>query len=738
MCRKMLYLFLALVFLLALSAHAQNIVWLSETNADADLVYFDQGWIDLLEDAGYTVHFQPGEWMTLDADNLAILESADLIIASRNSNSGNYATDAAEIAQWNSVPTPLIMMTAYWVRSNRWLWINSTTIEEYSPEAMLQVVDSTHPVFKGVTPVDGLVDVIDETVNNGENSFVITNDVGNGILIAQREDNEAVWIAEWLPGMEFYDGSTQIPAEKRMLFLAGGGGGQEAGSFNLTEDGIKIFFNTVDYMLGAEPRLKAFVPKPSHAQKDVTLEPVLSWRAGSLAETHNVYFGKVLEDVNEADITEPRGVLVSQNQDDTTYNPGLLEFGQKYYWRVDEVNAPPDSTVYKGDTWSFTLINYHVVDDFEDYNDYSPYMIFETWIDGWGVDTNGALIGHDADFSKGEHIVETTIVHSGEQSMPFYYDNDMKYSQADMTLTSGLDWTRDGVTTLSLWHRGYMGDVGSFTEDPAGTYTMTATGVDVWGTSDEFHFAFKELTSAGSIIVKIESVEQTDPWAKAGVMIRDTLDADSIHAMVVVTPAQGVSFQRRSTAGASSFGTDIAGIMAPQWVKIERNVGGAVTASYSDDGSSWIQIGSEGVSMNIPMYIGLAVTSHNAGEVCEAKFSNVSITGTVSGQWMNQDIGITSNTAEQMYVVLNGSAAVPHDNPNAALITEWTEWNIDLQKFADQGVNLANVETIGIGFGDRDNPQPGGSGIVYIDDIRLYLPRPVELPVIVTVESPGF
>ena len=119
-----------------------------------------------------------------------------------------------------------------------------------------------------------------------------------------------------------------------------------------------------------------------------------------------------------------------------------------------------------------------------------------------------------------------------------------------------------------------MGYVGSFTEDPAGTYTMTATGADIWDTSDEFHFAFKELTSAGSIIVKVESVEQTDPWAKAGVMIRDTLDADSVHAMVVVTPTQGVSFQRRRTVGAASIGTDIAGIAAPQWVKIGKRSGG--------------------------------------------------------------------------------------------------------------------------------------------------------------------
>jgi hypothetical protein len=73
-----------------------------------------------------------------------------------------------------------------------------------------------------------------------------------------------------------------------------------------------------------------------------------------------------------------------------------------------------------------------------------------------------------------------------------------------------------------------------------------------------------------------------------------------------------------------------------------------------------------------------------------------------------------------MYVALNGNAVVFHDNPNAAQIDTWTQWNIDLQGFADQGVNLANVNTIAIGFGDKKNPQPGGSGTAYFDDIRLY------------------
>jgi hypothetical protein len=83
--------------------------------------------------------------------------------------------------------------------------------------------------------------------------------------------------------------------------------------------------------------------------------------------------------------------------------------------------------------------------------------------------------------------------------------------------------------------------------------------------------------------------------------------------------------------------------------------------------------------------------------------------------------GDSANAAETLYVVLNGSAVISHDNPNAAQINEWTQWDIDLQAF---GINLANVNTIGLGLGDRNNPQAGGSGTMYFDDIRLYLPAP--------------
>jgi len=87
-------------------------------------------------------------------------------------------------------------------------------------------------------------------------------------------------------------------------------------------------------------------------------------------------------------------------------------------------------------------------------------------------------------------------------------------------------------------------------------------------------------------------------------------------------------------------------------------------------------------------------------------------------------IGDSANAPEPMYVVLNGTAAVTHDNPNATQASTWTEWNIDLTRFADQGVNLTNVNTITLGFGNRSNPVAGGSGMMYFDDIRLYRPAP--------------
>jgi len=110
------------------------------------------------------------------------------------------------------------------------------------------------------------------------------------------------------------------------------------------------------------------------------------------------------------------------------------------------------------------------------------------------------------------------------------------------------------------------------------------------------------------------------------------------------------------------------------------------------------------------------------------KYSEITMTLVSVRDWTEEGVGVlslwfygdASNAAERMYVNLNGIAVVYHNDPSAALIDTWTEWTIDLQEFAAQGVNLANVNTISIGFGDKSSLQAGGSGLVFFDDIRLY------------------
>jgi hypothetical protein len=257
---------------------------------------------------------------------------------------------------------------------------------------------------------------------------------------------------------------------------------------------------------------------------------------------------------------------------------------------------------------------------------------------------------------------------------------------------------------------------------------MTGSGTDIWDDADEFHFAYKTLTGAGSIVTKVESVQNTNAWAKAGVMIRETLEPGSKNAMIAVTPGNGVSSQWRTDTDAGSSNAAEGGITAPHWVKLERDLAGNFTVSHSANGTAWVPIANatpQNIQMSGTAFIGLAVTSHDAALTCEAVFSNVTVTGNVTGNWTNQDIGIAANAAEPLYVAVSNATGspvvVPHPDPAAANVDTWTEWVIPLSTFSDQGINLNDVDKIAIGLGSKAGvAASGGSGVVFIDDIRLY------------------
>jgi hypothetical protein len=465
-------------------------------------------------------------------------------------------------------------------------------------------------------------------------------------------------------------------------------------------------------------------PNPRDGATDVEHTPTLSWSPGLKAVSHNVYFSESFDEVSD-------GTAFKGNQAETSYGPLSLELGREYFWRVDEVVA--DGAVIDGRVWSFTVAPYILVDDFEDYNNYSPDRVFDTWPGGYTADdreNNGSIVGHlQAPFA------EQTIVHSGYQAMPMSFDNSGPANLSEAVanvddLKSGRDWTALGVKALSLRFRGYPAYMGDFVEGPGGMYTITGTGAGISGTDDEFHFAFKEVSGACTIVARVDSITDTDDSAKAGVMIRDSRDPNSTYAMVCITPDNGLLLEHRSLTGGDSVRlVQRADIEPPQWVQLERTIGGLMRASYSADGSTWIPLGILAtVRINLPVHVGLAVTSNDISNACIAEFSNVSFPNTSApGPWTDEDVGIKSNDPEPMYVALsnsNGMAEeVYHDDPNATLVSTWTEWSIDLKQFSDKGIDLADVDKVFIGFGYRDAPQPGGTGMMYFDDIRLYLPR---------------
>ncbi len=143
-----------------------------------------------------------------------------------------------------------------------------------------------------------------------------------------------------------------------------GGGGVWDGTGNWFDgqmDDVVLFTRalTVEEILivmeGAVAAELALNPDPSNEATDVPRDLLLGWQAGELAQTHNIYLGTSAEDVNAASLDNPLDVLQSEGQSETTFDPGRLELGQTYFWRVDEVNAPPDKTVFKGEIWSFTI-----------------------------------------------------------------------------------------------------------------------------------------------------------------------------------------------------------------------------------------------------------------------------------------------------------------------------------------------------------------------------------------------
>ncbi|MEN6577782.1 MAG: hypothetical protein ABFD90_15670, partial [Phycisphaerales bacterium] len=163
--------------------------------------------------------------------------------------------------------------------------------------------------------------------------------------------------------------------------------------------------------------------------------------------------------------------------------------------------------------------------------------------------------------------------------------------------------------------------------------------------------------------------------------------------------------------------TSVAAVAPPYWVKVERSAD-MFTGYISADGKTWATVGTQVVTMEDPVCIGLCVTSHAAGEERTFEFDSITTTGAVTGDW--QGVAIVSadyNAAANMHLLIQDSGGKNATATNADIVTvaDWTRWVIPMSDFA--GVNFGKVKKMVITIGDKTATTAGGTGIVFIDDI---------------------
>jgi regulation of enolase protein 1 (concanavalin A-like superfamily)/fibronectin type 3 domain-containing protein len=195
---------------------------------------------------------------------------------------------------------------------------------------------------------------------------------------------------------------------------------------------------------------------------------------------------------------------------------------------------------------------------------------------------------------------------------------------------------------------GVTGSTGSDSDVPP-TVTMNAGGTDIYGNADGFHSMFETITGDATIVAHVASMTNTHSWAKAGVMIRGTLDAGSANAAMVLSPDAPCSFQNRLTQGAATNTTTGAWVNPPYWVKLART-GDTFVGSVSADGAVWTEVSRVTLTLPAQVYIGLVASSHTTAAQTAVSFDHVGVTGSDSppppppSTWTGRDIGATGST----------------------------------------------------------------------------------------------
>ena len=567
-------------------------------------------------------------------------------------------------------------------------------------------------------------------------------------------------------------------------------------SFNGLLDEIYIFSQALSQeevmlvMRGLTPEL-ASDPVPGENETDVPIGTILAWTPGQYAATHDVYLGTSFDDVNDAGRDNPLDMLASQSQDANAYDPPApLDFGQTYYWRIDEVNAAPDETIFKGKIWSFSTepFGYPVEGIIATSNGTSD--------EGQGPENTVNGSGLNA---RDEHSIDALemwlSVPAAAESIWIEYEFDRVYklhqmlvwnynSQFEPILGIGfkdvaVEYSENGTDWIALGDfefaqatskTDYVANTTvAFGGIPVKHVRLTANGgygtMGSYGLS-EVRFLYIPVQArepepqAGATEVSVESALS---WrgGREAVTHEVHLDADQ-QAVLDGTALLDTVDQSSYTPGGLEFAT------LYYWKVNEVNEAEAIASwegtlwdfttqayaaiddfeSYDNEDNliydAWIDGWTNGTGSTVGyLQEPFAETEivHGGKQSMPLEYDNgstpyyseatrdlggVDLTAGGADSLRLYVQGSEDNASAMLYVALEDSAGnvavATYADPDAALVAEWQEWTIPLETFSGAGVNLAAVQTIYVGLGDRDNPTAGGAGLIYIDDIQFGRP----------------
>lgn len=797
MFKKLAFCLLVLGFCLSPTLQAANIVWVSETvDVDADGVQDDQGFVDLLVAEGHDVDVQLDNWKTLDEAKVAALNAADLVIISRSCNSGNY-DDGDEPTLWNSVTTPMILSSTHISRNSRWKWFDTTSIPNLTAPP-LEVMDVNHPVFAGVSliaidpgdpndpnmPAGPAIYVIasDPNVGTGQTSYIGSIELGSGTLLAQVvADDTATAIAEWEKGAEFYEGSGQMGAGERLFFAAGTqeSGPTPQGGFNLSPDGEIIFRNAVNYMLSMPFRYAAD-PAPADGAGDLLRdEIVLSWTPGVSAATHDVYLGTSMDDVAAATVENPLDVLVSASQEATSFDPGRLELGQTYYWRVDEVDPEPGLRIYTGPVWSFTvepsLIPVENITATAS-SAYSDALSLERTIDGSGLDENDLHSANGRDmwlsdalggpacatyeFDNTYKIDQMWVWNSNTSIEPVYGygPNDvtieysmngvdwMVFSDVQLAQAPGLDGSAPQVIDLGIGakairltlNNNHGGDLRYGLAEVRFYYVpvkarepQPADGTVEVAVNDTLNWRSGLFTNVSDVQLSSSMDAVAANTALVDAIIGNSLNLDPLGLNIGTTYYWKVN-EVNDALTPSFLDGDIWSFKTQDYFVVDDFDGynGNIGSTWKD---GWkVNTGVRTGSTGSPAVDTMVANSGTQSMVLSYDNSKspyiVEVERSVSSRqnWTNNGVqklvlffhGDPGNSSrDKLYVKINGKKVTYGGSLTSPW---WKSWSINI---ASLGINIRSIAEIAVGVGDTPLPA-GGKGKVYIDDIRLYRSAP--------------